>query len=251
MEDDADDSLPAFEPHRDLLKQRFLWYYDTYLNTIQEQKSKVKEDQAFMKMPFESSGNGMDGKFRYAELERRLVFIRENLDKETESWAAQGLESKRKESGIAANLQRQFEQTVEAYKRDDAVMLDISLVDGNPFLWELTYFGRPMTNLDGGLFKIRIAMSPHFPDESPRVKFVTPMFHHRISKDGVVCYFVVRQEDIKSHIEAVLDALEEESPPYDPRTLVNPEAAKLYWGSADDKKQYNRRLRRAVQRSVE
>jgi len=45
--------------------------------------------------------------------------------------------------------------------------------------------------------------------------------------------------------------LEEESPPYDPRTLVNPEAAKLFWGSKDDKKIYNRKLRRAVQQSME
>ncbi|KAI9811422.1 MAG: hypothetical protein M1832_000891 [Thelocarpon impressellum] len=251
MEEDVDDSLPLFEPFKDLFKRRFLWYYDSYMLAIATNKAKVKDDQPFCKMPFECTSNGMDGKFRYSELERRLAFIRQRLDGETKSWAAEGLAATKKESGIAANLQRQFEQIVEAYKRDDSVTLDIGLVDKNPFVWLLTYFGRPMTNLDGGLFKIRIAFSPRFPEEQPRVQFETPLFHHRISTSGVVCYFPRRAEDVKAHIEAIIEALEDESPPYDPRTTVNPEAAKLYWGSADDKKNYNRRLRRAVQRSTE
>lgn len=250
-EDDVDDTLPAFEPFKDLCKRRFLWYYSAYLVSIAENSLKVKENQPFEKMPFESQGNGMDGIFRYPELERRIKLIRKTLDEETSDWARQGLESKQVESGIAANLQRQFEQTIEAYKKDDSVTLDFELVDNNPFVWQLTYFGRPMTNLDGGLFRIKILFSPRFPEEQPRVKFETPIFHHRISDDGVVCYFPRRIEDAKSHIEAIIDALEEESPPYDPRALVNPAAAKLYWGTTDERKEYNRRLRRAVQRSLE
>jgi len=140
---------------------------------------------------------------------------------------------------------------VESYKRDKSVTLNIELVDKNPFVWSITYFGRPMTNLDGGLFKIKLFFSPRFPEEHPRAKFETPLFHQRIAADGTPCYTARRAEDVKSHIEAIIEALEEESPPYDPRTMVNPEAAKLYWGSADDKKMYNRKLRRAVQRSME
>ncbi|KAI9676546.1 MAG: hypothetical protein M1817_000705 [Caeruleum heppii] len=250
-DDDADEANPTFEPFKDLIKRRFLWYYDSYLLTIAEAREKVKEDQGFTRMPFECSSNGMDGKFRYGELERRLRAIRSVLDEETTRWAVEGLKAAERESGIAANLQRQWEQAVEAYKKDDSVTLDVDLVDKNPFVWQVTYFGRPMTNLDGGLFKIRLCFSPRFPEEQPRVQFETAMFHHRISKDGVVCYFPKRAEEAKSHIEAVLEALQEESPPYDPRTMVNAEAAKLYWGSAEDKKNYNRRLRRAVQRSTE
>jgi len=108
-----------------------------------------------------------------------------------------------------------------------------------------------MTHLDGGMFKIRMSISPRFPDEQPRVVFETAMFHHRISTRGVLCYFPRRPDDIKSHIEAIIEALEDTEPPYDPRTLVNPEASKLYWGSIEDKKEYNRRLRRSVQRSID
>ena len=246
-----DDSSVHFEPFKDLCKRRFLWYYDSYLLAISKAKAEVTDGQQFARMPFECTGNGMDGKFNYTELERRLRLIRKTLDEETARWADEGLASKKKESTVAANLQRQYEQVVEAYKRDKSVTLDIELVDKNPFVWAITYFGRPMTNLDGGLFKIKLFFSPRFPEEHPRAKFETPLFHQRIAANGTPCYTPRRAEDIKSHIEAIIEALEEESPPYDPRTMVNPEAAKLYWGSADDKKMYNRKLRRAVQRSME
>ena len=214
-------------------------------------KEEVTDGQQFTRMPFECTGNGMDGKFNYTELERRLRFIRKTLDEEMGRWADEGMASKKKESTVAANLQRQYEQVVEAYKRDKSVTLDIELVDNNPFVWAITYFGRPMTNLDGGLFKIKLFFSPRFPEEHPRARFETHLFHQRIAADGTPCYTPRRTDDVKSHIEAIIEALEEESPPYDPRTMVNPEAAKLYWGSADDKKLYNRKLRRAVQKSME
>jgi ubiquitin-conjugating enzyme E2 Z len=247
----GDESSLNFEPFKDLCKRRFLWYYDSYLLAISKAKAEATDGQQFIRMPFECAGNGMDGKFNYTELERRLRLIRKTLEDETARWAEEGLASKKKESTVAANLQRQYEQVVESYKKDKSVTLDIELVDKNPFVWAITYFGRPMTNLDGGLFKIKLFFSPRFPEEQPRAKFETALFHQRIAVDGTPCYTPRRAEDVKSHIEAIIEALEEESPPYDPRTMVNPEAAKLYWGSAEDKKMYNRKLRRAVQRSME
>ena len=193
----------------------------------------------------------MLGKFNYGELRRRLRLIRACLTRETEYWALEGLMQIKLEASFAVALLRQFERIAESYRKNDSVTLDINLVDKNTFLWQLTYFGRPMTHLDGGMFRIKMSISPRFPDEQPRVFFETPMFHHRISKEGVLCYFPRRADDIKSHIEAIIDAIEEEHPPYDPRCLVHPEASRLFWGSAEDKRQYNRQLRRAVQRSTE
>ncbi|ELR06022.1 hypothetical protein GMDG_07733 [Pseudogymnoascus destructans 20631-21] len=251
LDDNSDDSLAAFEPFKDLCKRRFLWYYDSYLLAIRKAREEVTDGQLFARMPFEGQGNDMVGKFNYTELTRRLETIKATLDAETNRWADEGLAQKKKDSGVAANLQRQYEQVVEAYKRDSAVTLDIELVDSNPFVWSITYFGRPMTNLDGGLFRITLRLSPRFPEEQPRTRFETSLFHHRIARDGTPCYNASRSDDVKSHIDGIIEALEEESPPYDPRTLVNPEAAKLYWGTQEERKAYNRLLRRAVQRSLE
>ena len=194
----------------------------------------------------------MNGKFHYPELKRRLKLIRQVLDRETAHWAAEGMALVHRDTTVAANLRRQYEQLVEAYKKNDMVSLNIDLVQpNNPFVLMLTYFGRPMTQLDGGMFNIKMSISPHFPEEQPRVTFQTPLFHHRIAKDGTLCYFTKRADDLQSHVEGIIEAIEEEHPPYDPRTLVNPEASKLFWGSEADKKLYNRQLRRAVQRSME
>jgi ubiquitin-conjugating enzyme E2 Z len=247
----SDDTLTPFEPFKDLCKRRFLWYYDSYLLAIRSAREEVTDGQVFARMPFEGQGNDMVGKFNYTELTRRLETIKGTLNAETYRWAEEGMQQKKKDSGVAANLQRQYEQVVEAYKRDSAVTLDIELVDSNPFVWAITYFGRPMTNLDGGLFRITLRLSPRFPEEQPRARFETSLFHHRIARDGTPCYSAARSDDVKSHIDGIIEALEEESPPYDPRTMVNPEAAKLYWGTAEERKAYNRLLRRAVQRSLE
>lgn len=251
-ENDMGGSAVPWEPFKDLCKRRFLWYYDSYLDTIKKAKEEVKDSQPFTRMPFEGASNSMDGKFNYTELEQRIRRIKAALDAEPEKWATEGISPRTKDTTVAVNLARQCEQIKESYKHSD-VPHNVELVDNNPFVWNVTYFGRPMTNLDGGMFRIRLNFSPRFPEEQPRVKFLTSMFHHRIAADGTPCYFpnASRREDVKQHIDAIIEALEEEQPPYDPRTLVHPEAHKLYWGNPDERKMYNRQLRRSVQRSME
>lgn len=245
------EELAKFEPFRDLYKRRFLWWYEHYMNTVERYMNKDKEGTPFDKMPFEGPGNTMDGKFGYADLGKRLVRIKEVIKQETEGWAKEGLELKARESTKASNLQRQFEQLSELLRQKKVYNFSVDLDDSNPFVWDITYFGKPMTHLDGGIFKIRMAISPRFPDEQPRVTVMTPLYHHRVSKDGVLCYFSQKPDEMKDHVESVVKALEEESPPYDPRTIVHPEATKLFWGSEADKKKYYRQMRRSAQDSTE
>ena len=63
--------------------------------------------------------------------------------------------------------------------------------------------------------------------------------------------FPKKPGEINSHIEGIVEAIEQESPRYDPRTLVNLEASKLLWGDDASKKIYNRKLRRSAQESSE
>ncbi|KAG4265991.1 hypothetical protein FPRO04_05119 [Fusarium proliferatum] len=225
-----------------------------YIQKIRHETLQTKPNQPFARMPFESPGNNsMDGKFNYPELGSRLQAIKATIEAEPERWAAEGLEAKKKETTVAVNLQHQFEQVVEVFKRGD-MPHDVFLENENPFVWVITYFGRPMTNLDGGLFRIKMNFSVRFPEEQPRVKFETKIFHHHIAADGTACYTPnpMKREDVRSHIDAIFAILEDDEPAYDPRKIVNPEATKMYWGgSPDDKKKYNRRLRRSVQQSME
>ncbi|KAL8971198.1 MAG: hypothetical protein Q9183_001165 [Haloplaca sp. 2 TL-2023] len=248
---DEPEQEPPFEPFKDLCKRRFLWYYDSYLIAIDKASKDVKENESFVTMPFEGGGNTMGGKFNYPDLRRRVQLIKKVLDLEAEYWARAGLVALKNETSMCSALSRLYERVSESYRRNDSVTMDIDLVDGNPFVWALTYFGRPMTHLDGGMFRIRMTISTRFPEEQPRVVFETPISHHRITKDGVPCYFPTRPDEIQSHIQALIHALEDTDPPYDPRTLVNPEASRLFWGTPEEKKMYNRQLRRSVQRSME
>lgn len=141
-----------FEPFKDLCKRRFLWYYESYLASIEQAMKKDKDGDRFEKMPFEGPGNCMEGTFQYSSLKKRLHAILEKLNEEAIGWGAEGMVAVQKEMSIASNLQRQFEQILENYKKNDAVTLDLDLVDKNPFIWRLVLFGRPMTNLDGGMY---------------------------------------------------------------------------------------------------
>lgn len=251
-EEDDEEASAAFEPFKDLCKRRFIWYYEAYMVSVEAAAKQVRINESFKMMPFEGHGNGMEGKFGYAEIKRRLQLIRHVLDNETARWALEGLVCVKRETSFAAQLHRHFGQVADHYKKNTMVTVDFELPDPhNPFVWLLTLFGRPMSQLDGGMFKIRMHISPRFPDEQPRVRFDAPLFHHRVAVDGSVCYFPKRPEDLHNHVDSIIEAIEDEHPPYDPRTLVNLEASRLFWGSEADKKTYNRMLRRAVQRTME
>ncbi|KAI9720720.1 MAG: hypothetical protein M1828_005600 [Chrysothrix sp. TS-e1954] len=285
-EKEAEDlsTVLKYDPFADHVKNRFLWYYHVYLSRVQEamqpppkeatvSKSpkrssesadedtpaenneplkpvNVKEGTPFQLTAFESKSNGMNGIYNYPQLLSRLEKIRKALDAETDAWERAGLMSLRKESPTALWFQNQYKNILREYKRR-STPVDIELIEGNPFAWRLILFGRPMTNLDGGVFRIKIVFSLNFPAEQPRVRVETPLFHQRVSSDGVLCYLVAKSSDVESHISGIIQSIEEEHPPYDPRTQVNIETWKLKWGSTDDKKVYNRRLRRSVQASSE
>ncbi|KIW20939.1 hypothetical protein PV08_01518 [Exophiala spinifera] len=242
---------PRFEPYKDLYKRRFMWYFEHYMATVVKHGPEHKDGSDFSKMPFEGGGNTMDGKFNYPALGKRLLRIQEVITDETKQWAIDGMALKRRESHKAGTIQRQFEQVSDYLTRKDCHNVSVEMENNNPYVWVLTYFGKPGTDLDGGIFKIRMAISPRFPEEQPRARCETPIYHHRVSKHGTVCYFPKIIDDLRNHVYAIIESLEEESPPYDPRTIVHPEAAALLFGTEDEKKTYFRQLRRSAQRTTE
>ena len=233
-------------PFIDLCKRRFLWYFTTYLNTIDSEQKKHKDGKNFQRMPFESSENGMVGSFHYSALRTRLMALKEHLGNELVRWAIEGQQALKACKGKPVNLQHQFAQIRERNQKT-VFNVEMELIDGNPFAWRLTLMGKHTSRLEGGVFEIHVHLSPQFPDEQPRAILQRPIFHYRVAEDGFLCYFVRKPDDMKSHIDAIIEALEDDSIPYDPRTTVRPEASTLFWGTAEDKKQYNRKLRRSVE----
>ena len=238
------------EPFVDLCKRRFLWYFSSYLNTIETEAVKHKDGKEFLLMPFEFNGNIMSGRFDYGGLKKRLLAIKGRLAVETSVWANEGIILAYENRSLALSFQRKFVQ-IQEDQRASVFNMELQLLDKNPFTWKIILYGKPMTKLEGGIFHITLNFSPRFPNEQPRVTVNTPIFHHRVSIDGTLCYLVEKPEEIASHIAGIIDALQLESNPYDPRMTVNPEASKLFWGNEAEKKQYNRKLRRSVEESAE
>ena len=240
-------------PFTDLYKRRFLWYYQSYLNSIDEEIAThgddVKDGKAFRNTPFECGSNSMHGHYCYSQLKERLGKIYNALLAETKEMEATGL--RQIETPMALGMQNAFENISKKQNNTTDMPMSLELIDKNPFVWRVAIFGRPMSNLDGGIFNIKIVWGTNFPETQPRVQVETPLFHQRISPQGILCYFPSNSEDIGSHVKGIIYAIEEESPPYDPRTRVNPEASKLLWGSPQDKRSYNSRLRRSAQASTE
>lgn len=245
---------PLWEPFIELFKIRFGWHFQSYLDGIVEARNlhgdDVKDGKKFPTTEFEFGGNAMHGEYAYSRLEKSLERMRLRLDEEAEQISREGKQLELRESPHALLFQNQFNALKRMFSRSDTP-LDLEMIDNNPFDWRLIIFGRPMTNLEGGIFKIRLVMPYNFPDRQPRVKVETPLFHHRISNYGVLCYIPKVAGEIKSHIEAIIHAIEDENPTYDPRTIVNPTAAKLLWGTPEQKKAYSRRLRQSAQATSE
>ncbi|KAJ5091098.1 hypothetical protein NUU61_005968 [Penicillium alfredii] len=245
------DDIPT-SPFDDYRKQRFLWYYDLYQNNIEAGiLDEEIHHKVFPLMQFEARGNAMEGRWSYPDLKKRLQWLQDKVLEETHSWPAEGLDLEKKDAGIAVNLRGHHEQIVSNLRHYTASMVDLTLVNGNPFLWKLTYFGRPMSKLDGGVFNIKIYISPRHPAEQPRVFVETPLYHIRVSRLGVLIYTPSRADEMSRHIEGIINALEDENPPYNPLMTVHPEATKLCWGSDQERRQYRTKLRRSVEKSAE
>lgn len=199
-------------------------------------------------MPFEGYGNSMGGEWNYIALQARLLAVRDQVMEETNRWAIEGLTLVKEDAGIAVKLRGRHEQ-IAAEMNSSPQVIDLSLVDDNPFVWRLTYVGRNESKLEGGIIKIKIHISPRHPEEQPRVFIEPPLYHICVSQMGVLMYLPSHAEEIGQHIDGIINTLEEDNPPYNPLMTVNPEATALCWGSELDRRLYRRKLRASLEDS--
>ncbi|KAJ5641315.1 hypothetical protein N7490_005315 [Penicillium lividum] len=243
-------------PFVDFCKQRFLWYREQYKMAIQAgidgvDDEKPRNGQSFPHTSFESSENCMSGEWNYQSLMKRFEVLERAMMKEINQWPSAGLELMKRETSLAVNLRAQQEQVVSELALRSESIFDLALVDDNPFLWLMTYFGRSGTPVDDGVFQIRIHISPDHPKVQPRVFMETPLFHVRVSTDQMLIYLPVRADEMIRHIEGIMFALEEKLPICNPLMVVNQHSARLCWGTPCEQKEYTRRLRRSVADSLE
>ncbi|KAJ3210135.1 hypothetical protein HDU67_005636 [Dinochytrium kinnereticum] len=236
-------------PFEDLCKRTFLLYYDIYMDAIEKEIAKgIKDGQKFVRNPFEGLSNSMDGHFHYTTIRQRLTDIYKLLTSEADTWLRNSLQWISEETTAASNLKSQFDQINESKEFENSMTLELE--EKNPFVWIITILGALGTHFEGGMFQAKIVFHNGFPEVMPRVRFLVEVFHPHITKDGVPYYTVKRPEDVPQHLAALL-RLFENDPDSSPATHVNIRAANLFFGSAEEKRDYGRNARRCAQRSVE
>lgn len=140
--------LAQWDPFADLTKRRFLWYYDVYLRTIDKYKTEQRDGAAFVRMEFEYPPNSMEGHFGYSGLRKRMETIFNKLEEEKNSWEQQGALQVEEGTQIATQLAFQFTQQQRNWseKKCTGSRIELSLPNKrNPFVWDITLFGEPMT----------------------------------------------------------------------------------------------------------
>jgi len=123
------------------------------------------------------------------------------------------------------------------------------LNDDNLLIWAGSLFGPSDTAWEGGIFSMRIFFTPEYPVKPPKVRFTCDIFHPNVYHDGVLCLDII-QDQWKPIYTVANILISVQSMLTDPNcsSPANPEAAQLYTA---DRKEYNRRVRRAAQRSVD
>jgi ubiquitin-conjugating enzyme E2 Z len=230
-----------------------MWYLESYKMAIQQglEDGRARAGHPFTQAPFEYPGNTMTGLWDYEGLEKRLGDLELRIKAETNSWPIEGRRMDSKEMPLAASLRAQHDQIKTPLTQRTDGMVTLELVDDNPFLWRLIYHGRPMTQFDGGVLKIKIFISPNHPAEQPRVFLETPLYHLRVSPQNVLIYLPIQADEMSRHIDGIISSLEEEKPPVNPMMTVSPEASAIWWGSYEYKRQYRRKLRHSVAATLE
>lgn len=249
----------------DTRKAMFLMYYERHASMVKTQSEckELRDGTPFKMMPFECGANGMHGSYAWAKLKARLDAIRSALLAEIEAWRKAGAEqtallSEKRDSSVSSCV-HYLRQQEERVKLDCPDGGSIGPSEANTCVWEGTIFGSSDTIWDGGMFEFELVFPPDFPDSPPYVRFITQLFHPQIAPSGVPFLRTVAMwhccEPKDRTVAALLRqliALLQNDPSPEPATHLNLEAATLHFSRSDDeRKEYKKRAKRCVQRSVD
>lgn len=121
--------------------------------------------------------------------------------------------------------------------------------DENLFVWGATIFGPDETPWEGGIFSLRITFGEQYPEKPPRVRFTSEMFHPNVYSDGTLCMDIIQDQWSPCHnVCTLLTSIQSLLTDPNCASPANPEAAQVYQNHRPD---YNRRVRRLSQKSVE
>jgi len=129
-------------------------------------------------------------------------------------------------------------------KKDPPIGISLSIND-NLVNWNAIILGPEDSPWEGGIFELKINIPEEYPHKPPNIKFLTPMFHPNIYRDGKICIDILQDKwspvfDIRTILLSLQSLLTD--PNID--SPANTEASNLY---KNNKKEYNRKIRKLVE----
>jgi ubiquitin-conjugating enzyme E2 A len=121
--------------------------------------------------------------------------------------------------------------------------------DNNIMQWQAVIFGPDDTPWEGGTFRLKLEFSEEYPNKPPKVSFVSAMFHPNVYNDGSICLDILQNQWSPIYdVAAILTSIQSLLCDPNPNSPANAEAARLF---AENKREYNRRVKDVVERSWE
>ncbi|XP_010474187.1 PREDICTED: ubiquitin-conjugating enzyme E2 8-like [Camelina sativa] len=115
--------------------------------------------------------------------------------------------------------------------KDHSTNVTAVTVDDNIFHWEATLIGPVNTPYEGGVFKMSLHFPPDYPNNLPKVVFVTKICHPNISDHGAIYLRVLKSSywhpmSINLLFKRLVEKLIE--PEVDDEDQINEKLANLY-----------------------
>ncbi|KAL9646214.1 hypothetical protein ABK040_008087 [Willaertia magna] len=97
------------------------------------------------------------------------------------------------------------------------------------FTWDAYIEGPTGTPYEGGKWKLKIQFPVDYPFTSPKIHFVTPIYHPNVNTDGKICLNILDKEwNPAVNISQVLDTIKILIREPNPESAVLPSIGKLY-----------------------
>lgn len=72
---------------------------------------------------------------------------------------------------------------------------DFKILDSNDIMnWKASIYGPKNSIFEGGKYDLEIKFSLDYPTKPPSVRFLTPIFHPNVYKDGKICVDILQSE---------------------------------------------------------
>ena len=111
--------------------------------------------------------------------------------------------------------------------------------------WSATMIGPHDSSYENGIFKMLIRFNDEYPVKAPSIKFLTPMFHPNIYRDGKICIDILQGEWSPSQtVQTILLSIMSLLTDPNPSSPANRDAAMLY---TSDKIAYDNKVREFVE----